>query len=255
MTDTSRRSWLGFLTDRDRSAAETAAEGDLWRAHRQSQQGAIRLVESSAQVLAGTARQQSVIDRIVEHARNATNRGAEIQEPMDRLSTALERLRLVALNIGLEGARIGDTAGRALINVADEVRGSSERGVEALADLRTAIEDVDSTWEQLRRCSDELRDSHGSIVTQVGHQQTLAQQVVRDVDSVGEHARRMSATDPETALILAEAGEHARALVRALTSLGGKVRRELVRSALGPSLQPLLRVLLDLARRGGKSGE
>lgn len=261
MTGDTKRSWLGMLKSPgdvgEDKRGEAEIEGGLWKAHHQAQEGATQLVESSAQILASAARQQAIIDGITELARNAASRGPEIEEPLERITIALDRLRLVALNVGLEGARLVDPAGRALMNVADEVRGHSERGGEALQDLRSAIEDVHPAWEQVGRRADELRDTHTALVTQAGRQQAVAQGVVQEVVTLGQHARAISDTDPETALVLAQVGEHARGLIQALGSLGGRVRRELVRSALGPSLQPLLRVLLDVAKgaKGDKSAE
>lgn len=259
MTGETKRSWLGMLKGPGdaEERGEVESEGGLWKAHHQAQEGATRLVESSSQILASAARQRTVIDAITELSRNAASRGPEIEEPLERITIALDRLRLVALNVGLEGARLGDPAGRALMNVADEVRSHTERGGEALVDLRTAIEDVHPGWEEVGHRADELREAHSAIVAQAGQQQTVAQDVVREVVALGQHARAISDTDPETALILAQVGEHARGLIQSLGSLGGRARRELVRSALGPSLQPLLRVLLDVAKssKGDKSAE
>ena len=251
MTAETKRGLLDFIRGATRSKREptaTEVEGALWKVHEQAQQGTTRIVESTAQVLASAARQQTVIDGITELARNAMSRDPEIEEPLQRIAASLDRLRLIALNVGLEGARLGDPAGRALMNVADEVRSNGERGAEALDDVRAVLQDIQPAWQEVERHTEALRESHGSIVTHVGRQQATAQQVVRDVESLGNYARQISDTDPETALILAEVGEHARGLIQALGSLGGRARRELVRSALGPSLQPLLRVLLDAAR-------
>lgn len=257
MTAETKRSLLRLIRDAARSGRNEPAaaeiEGALWQAHEQAHKGATRIVEFSAQVLASAARQQAVIDGITELARNALSRGPEIEEPLQRIAMALDRLRLVALNVGLEGARLGDPAGRALMNVADEVRANGERGAEALEDLQAVLEDIHPAWQEVERHGEALRESHGSIVTHVGQQQATAQQVARDVEALGGYARQISDTDPETALILAQAGEHARGLVQALGSLGGRARRELVRKTLGPSLQPLLRVLLDVSK--GSKGD
>jgi hypothetical protein len=44
---------------------------------------------------------------------------------------------------------------------------------------------------------------------------------------------------------VAEAAEHAKALVTALSRLSGKVPRQLLLSALKPLLDPLARILVD----------
>jgi hypothetical protein len=55
--------------------------------------------------------------------------------------------------------------------------------------------------------------------------------------------RKTTGSDPETARAVAEATEHARALVSALGALSGKVPRGIVVGALRPMLDPLARLL------------
>jgi hypothetical protein len=57
--------------------------------------------------------------------------------------------------------------------------------------------------------------------------------------------RRTTERDPETVMAVAEAAEHARALVSALGSLSGRVPRALLVSALRPMLEPLAGVLAE----------
>ena len=262
MTRTTKKGWLGLLGRADGEAAIgeeelTRLEGALWKAHEQASQSSTQLVETTAQLLATTARQQGIIDTIGEVARNADGRAGDLAEPMARLAASLERLRLVALNVGLEGARLGDSAGRALTSVADEVRVQGERGAEALQDSQTVLDELTSSWAQVQTRADDLRKIHTQSVTQVGNVQSLAQDVVRYVDDIATWARKLSETDPETALILTQATDHARGLVNALTALGGRARRDLVRTALGPTLQPLARALADITRgaKGDKGAE
>lgn len=250
MTKGTKRGWFEGRENPAGQSQEGDAEveGRLWAAQKKAHDGATHVVESAAQLLASTARQQALLDGVTELARQAANRSPEIQEPTGRIVKALDRLRLVALNVGLEGARLGDPTGRALMNVADEVRNLSESADEALQDLGTALDDIHSTWNQIVRRTDELRDSHASLVAQAGSQQAVAQDVVEQVEVFGRHAQALSDTDPQTAVVLAQIAENAKGLFEGLTSLGGRARRELLRSALGPSLQPLLRALLDVAK-------
>jgi len=261
MTRTTKK-WLGILgrTEGEAQTEEeelTQLEGALWQAHEQATGNATQLVENTAQLLATTARQQGLIDSIGELARNADGRARDLAEPTTRLSASFDKLRLVALNVGLEGARMGDPAGRALTNVAEEVRLQGERGAEALQDAQSVLDELITSWAQVQTRAEDLSKMHAQAVGQVGAVQSLAQDVVRDVAEVGTSARRLSETDPETAMILTQATEHARALVSALTSLGGRARRDLVRSALGPTLQPLARALADITRgaKGDKGAE
>lgn len=57
--------------------------------------------------------------------------------------------------------------------------------------------------------------------------------------------KQVTRTDPETARIVADAADHARALLTALTALAARPARASLIGSLGPTLGPLL----DLIRQ------
>ena len=65
------------------------------------------------------------------------------------------------------------------------------------------------------------------------------------MSDLGERLRRATGSDPETARAVAQATEHARALVTALGTLSGRVPRALLTNALRPVLEPLVRSLFE----------
>jgi hypothetical protein len=70
----------------------------------------------------------------------------------------------------------------------------------------------------------------------------------RTLVELGARLREATGSDPETMRLIAEAGEHARILVNALTGLRGKAPRQLLLAALWPLLDPLAGVLVETSR-------
>lgn len=90
----------------------------------------------------------------------------------------MEQIRLVALNAGLDGARLGDPAGKPLVLVAEDIRANTSRGL-ALIEQHAAI------LEQMDRERDKLRE-------QVGGAEVRTADVARDILHV-QAAQRTSA--------------------------------------------------------------
>ncbi len=224
------------------------AEGRLWQAHAQAREAATSLIEQTAQLLADLAKRQSALDGLREQSRHAQSRAHELGASLVRLTESFERMRLLALNLGLEGARLGEPSGRILASVAEEVRAQSEQGVASVADLRGLIDEVIPTWNAAAAGTERVRQSDSDLRAHIESAQGLAQRIGTALEDIGTWARRLSDCDPETARILAQATEHARGLVSSLSSLGERARREVIAATIGPSLQPLLRLLGELPR-------
>src|SRR5260370_30839969 len=105
-----------------------AQDGALWSAH---ERASVRTRDAGAaaqRIAATTVRQRGAIDAVADRARALSSRAAELQAGTSRVLDVFERLGLVALNAGLEGARLGVAEGRALALVPDEGRAHSSRG-------------------------------------------------------------------------------------------------------------------------------
>jgi methyl-accepting chemotaxis protein len=181
----------------------------------------------------------------VERSRAAAARAQELGATFGRISDSFERIGLVALNAGLEGARLGENAGRALLLVSDEVRMQSSRGGEAARDLSSALGEVAAELGQLGAQVTQARDSGGDVAQDAARVGTACGEAASAIADVGERLRRATGSDPEVVRAIAEAGENARALVASLTALSGKVPRNLLLAALRPVLEPLARLLSD----------
>jgi methyl-accepting chemotaxis protein len=246
MTKGVRRGWFRRARQTSKPTDQTEV-ARLWTAHLRAHQSANHAVELTTQLLASTKRQQVLLDGALDLIRQAANRSPEIQDPIDQVAHNLDRLRLIALNVGLEGARLGDPAGHTLMNMADEVRSLTERANEAVQELRTALDDTLSLWNQAVHRTEETRHAHEALETQFGSLQTAADNTLQDIQPIGTHTRSLLDMDPHTAVALARVTEHAKELIQALGSLGDHARQDIIRSALGPTLHPLLRALLQIA--------
>jgi hypothetical protein len=158
---------------------------------------------------------------------------------------AFDRLGLVALNAGLEGARVGEAEGRQLALVGEEVRDQSARGGDAGRDLAANLA--------------QLAGDLGQLEVQIGQAQTVVAEITQEsaraagassdaeaaLLDAAERIKRATGSDPETVRALAEAGERARALIASLTALRDKVPRKLLVGVLRPAVEPLETLLAD----------
>jgi methyl-accepting chemotaxis protein len=237
-----RRTAKGARAPGERSTADDSA---LWSAHERSLVRARDAGAAAQRIASSAARQRASIDGVTDRARGLSSRAAEVQGGFARLIDAFERLSLVALNAGLEGARLGDAEGRQLALVSDEVRSHSSRGAETAREVAAALAQLGADLSQLEA---QLAQAQG-VVAEVIQDSARAAGAASDAESalldMGERVRKATGSDPETVRAIAEASERARALVSALSALSGKVPRTLLAGALGPVLAPLARVLTD----------
>jgi hypothetical protein len=226
----------------ERSPADESA---LWSAHERALVR-VRDAGSAAQRIASTvSRQRAVMDAVADRTHALSSRAAELQAGFTRLLDAFERLGLVALNAGLEGARLGDTEGRQLGLVSEEVRAQAGRGGDNARELGAAVGQVAAELIAL-----EANVGHAqSVVAEVTQDSSRAAGAASDAESalldMAERVKRATGSDPEAVRAIAEASERARALVASLAALSGKVPRAMLAGALRPALEPLARILVD----------
>jgi methyl-accepting chemotaxis protein len=225
-----------------RSAADVSA---LWSAHERALVRARDAGAAAQRIASSAGRQRASIDAVADRIRALSSRAGEVQAGFARVIDSFERLALVALNAGLEGARLGEAEGRALGLVSDEVRAHSSRGSEVARELGAALAQLAVDLG--------LLDSHvaqaQSVVAEVTQDSARALGAASDAETalvdIGERVKKATGSDPETVRAIAEVSERARGLVTSVSTLSGKVPRALIAAAMRPALEPLARLLAE----------
>ena len=242
---------LGMLR-RDAKATEVAgglrSTGDvsaLWSAHERALVRARDAAAAAQRIASTAARQRGAIDAAADRAHALALRAAELHVGFARILDTFERLGLVALNAGLEGARLGESEGRQLALVSDEVRGQSSRGANAARELGSGIGQLAAELSQLESTVGQAQD----VVSEVTQDSARAAGAATDAEAalidIGERVKKATGSDPEAVRAIADASERARALVASLAALSGKVPRAMLVSVLRPAIEPLSSLLAD----------
>jgi methyl-accepting chemotaxis protein len=222
-----------------------AEEGALWTAHARAQESTKQASEAAERAATSTAKQRATLDAGADEARAAAARNEEVLRQVSRLADAFERLDVVALNAGLEGARLGEIAGRPLSLVSEEVRAQAERGAESAREIGRSLGDCARELSALTTRFEDARAHGGDVTQHASSAAAAAAEAARALGELGDRLRTATGSDPETAQAIAQATEHARALVSALGALSGRVPRALLSNALRPMLEPLVRSLFE----------
>jgi methyl-accepting chemotaxis protein len=237
------RRTTGFDAREPRPALDDAALfGALERAANATQE----TERHAERVAAAFTRQRGHSDAAAERAGEVISRMEAASAAMRRATEVLDRLGVVALNAGLEGARTSEAHGRALALVADEVRALVGRGVES---LRAAVETLEEASRGAGSIAERL-DRMQREVAELGSGATAAKASVQDTANalvdLDVRLRKATGLDPEKARRIAQAGEHARGLVEALSALEVDSGPDAIDS-LAPVLTRLKGMLSELA--------
>jgi hypothetical protein len=242
------------------STLATTDDASLWAAQ---EEAARALAESAAlaeRVASQVARQRALIDAASERAGLVAARSEGLSIGVARVNEALERLGVVALNAGLEGARVAEPQGRALLLLSEEIRANVTRGADGARELRTVASEIAAEATEVRGQLDRSRGESSEIGQEAGRLNASAQEALRAMDDLAQRLRKATGLDPEVARAIGMATEHARGLMTALSMLSTAAPGGLVSSALRPVIGPLSRLLGELGDesterpRGGAEG-
>lgn len=255
MSGPRKRRWLDVL----RRAAEPADADDasanvdtaLWSAHGEAQRTVTEAQERAAHVTDMITSQRSAIEGVHERAGAMAAHVEGLTLAATRVVDTFERLSIIALNAGLEGARVAEPAGKALLLLSEEIRAHVERGAETTRDLAMVVEEIAAEASliqgQVREALD-AQDSTGREANMLGDALRRNGLALADVE---RNLRRVTGVDPEVARSIAVAAEHARGLLTALSALRAATpARPLLLGALRPVLAPLSRLLGELVSDG-----
>jgi chromosome segregation ATPase len=208
----------------------SAALSSLERARRAAGQAEQAELDASAAANRG----RSELELLGDALRANPARSRELRTSVQLLREALERAKLSALNAGLEGARIGEPLGKALVDLAQDLRDQLNRAVATLEEHATMLQDLERERERL---TESVENARGALFA--SHEaQSRAQPLKRDLDKALSDIEKAVVeelgSDPETARLLGSAAEQAKALRESLLGLAargaGDAARELLAS-------------------------
>jgi methyl-accepting chemotaxis protein len=227
------------------SARPTAEEGALWSAQERAVSRSKDAGRAAQRIATSVLRQRSSIDAVTEKVRALSSRVADANAGFARAVDSFERLSLVALNAGLEGARLGEAQGRALSLVGDEVRAQSVRGGDAAREVSSVVARMVTELAELEAQSTQARQAVAELTHESAAVVGATSEAEAALAELGDRLKKTTGSDPEAVRAVAEVAERARAFVASLVSLSGKVPRALLVGAVAPALAPLTRLLAD----------
>ncbi len=198
---------------------------------------ALALTEQRA-ASAIVARQHGEVETLHEAQQRLGSRSRDMRNSLQLVRESLDRAKLTALNAGLEGARLGDPLGKALVVMGDEVRNLLARAVDALEEHGTLLGEVERERErslaELTRVGDGSRELRHALSLAEGQSQlcgALLTEIRHDVTEA-------FGTDVEAARVLSESARQVQELASSLLEL--RRRAPATEQALGELLAPLL---------------
>jgi uncharacterized membrane protein YccC len=138
--------------------------------------------------------------------------------------------------------------GRPLVSVADEMRSVIGRGLDALAEHLSVLDQVDRERERLREHVEQARQLASQLADELLRAQSAQRASGDALVACAEYLQQATGTDPETARAVSQARDLVQGLSGVLGQLSSGTQRALLLRALGPSLEPLLAVLRELDR-------
>lgn len=225
------------------SETVTLNSGELSCVH-----GDLREVESTlARVCQG-------LDSLLAAERSKASHGAdsglrfeeqvsEARSRVDRLAESLDRIKIVALNAGLEGARVGDLTGKVLVGISEEIRHLTRRSHDLLLEQTTALEQLE---KERRRLSESSALEHQPIercATLREELESASHAQSRALRRLSDALQAATGLDADAQARLHEVSAKARALAESLASFASPEQSRFVRASLAAQLLPLLELL------------
>lgn len=208
---------------------ERAAQAALLESARRSAEQA---EQAELDATASVTRGRGELELVSESLRALPARSRELRTNVQLLREALDRAKLSALNAGLEGARLGDPVGRALVDLAGDLRDLLGRAVLTLEEHATLLAELDRERDRLTETLGTARTALAGSGEALSRAQPLRRELAKALAELERHVAAALGTDPQTARLLASAAEQARTLRQTLAGLvesgAGEAARELV---------------------------
>jgi hypothetical protein len=181
---------------------------------------------------------------VSDPAHGLPSRGRDVRASLQVLHQALERAKLSALNAGLEGARIGDPLGRAVVELAGDLRELVSRGIESLEAHATVLAEIERERERWLEGLTRVRESILALSGEIGESVRRRKQAEVALGALERGLSPVLGTDPETARALLMVSEQSSRLAATLTELTGR-RDATTQVRLREALAPVFAALTD----------
>jgi methyl-accepting chemotaxis protein len=191
---------------------------------------------------------RSQFEATAEQARRLEMRLRDIRGSGTQLADALERIKLVALNTGLEGARLGESSGKALVAIAEEVRSLSARGLDVVASHIRLVEEAEVEQKKVLEAAELALSTTVDAFSHLRQSQECQFDALASLDMLEKAIERASGLDATAAMEVQRVAEHGQGLLAALEGLSVARRQKIARTLLLPAVEPLLRALLKSAQ-------
>jgi len=219
----------------------TIDQAKLMRALEQAQETLERAQATLEEARGSSARGESQLGSVSDGARGAPGRGREVRASTQLLYESLERAKLSALNAGLEAARLGDPAGKIVLELSGDLRELVAGALDALEAHATLLGETEREWERWLDGVSQARETVTSLSAQLGVLGQLRQELAGALGSVESSVAPLLSTDPKRARLLLELAEKSKALAESVSALTAEpgAPDERVTQALEPLLKAL----------------
>lgn len=175
--------------------------------------------QASGQAQAQAARQAAEIEGLLEGGERLALRGRDLRASVQELRDTLERGRLSTLNAALEGARLGEVAGKALMSMTEEVRSALGRSADVLDDHATRVAELERERERLVLALGPLADAARAVAIEVTRAAERNRSQREALAELSSEMRRQLGVDPELGGLVARAAREAAELLDTLSAL------------------------------------
>jgi hypothetical protein len=175
--------------------------------------------QASGQAQAQAARQATEIEGLLEGGERLALRGRDLRAGVQELRDTLERGRLSTLNAALEGARLGEVAGKALMAMTEEVRGALGRSADVLDEHAARVAELERERERLVLALGPLSDAARAVATEVSRAAERNRSQRQALSELAQELRQRLGVDPELGGLVARAVREASGLLDTLAAL------------------------------------
>lgn len=175
--------------------------------------------QASGQASAQAARQAAEIEALLEGGERLALRGRDLRTSVQELRDTLERGRLSTLNAALEGARLGEVAGKALMAMTEEVRSALGRSADVLDDHATRVTELERERERLVLALGPLADAARAVASEITRAAERSHSQRDALNELALELRQQLGVDPELGGLVARAAREAADLLDTLTAL------------------------------------